>query len=132
MVKFHQRAGIEEIASQGSTFPAFGDNLRSHRSGNLGKPSPDFLNTGSWLGVLEFPFDIFDILDSQAGSVAGRVFDDTHEYLLMLFQVQRLQRLQHTILLHSVNLNGHATIVQPKLKRRNASCRALPVEEIDS
>ena len=70
-------------------------------------------------------FDIFDILDSQAGSVAA-------EYVLMLLQVQRLQRPQHTILVHSVNLNGHATIVQPKLKRRNSSCKLLPVEEIDS
>ena len=44
------------------------------------------------------------------------VFDDTHEYVLMLLQIQRLQRPQHTILVHGVNLKRHATIVQPKLK----------------
>jgi hypothetical protein len=94
-VKFHQRAGIEEIASQGSTFPAFSDNFSGHRSGNLGKPSPNFLDTRGRLGVFEFPFDIFDVFDSQTGSVAGRVFEDTHEYVLMLLQVQRLQAAAH-------------------------------------
>jgi hypothetical protein len=132
MVKFHQRAGIEEIASQGSTFPAFSDNFSGHRSGNLGKPSPNFLDTRRQRDVFKFPFDILDVFDSQTGSVAGRVFDDTHEYVLMLLQIQWLQRPQHAILVHSVNLNGHATIVQPKLKRRNSGCRVLIVEEMDS
>ena len=52
VVELHQRAGIEEVAGQGSTFPAFGDNFSGHRSGNLGKPPPDFLETGGRLGVL--------------------------------------------------------------------------------
>jgi hypothetical protein len=36
--------------------------------------------------------------------------------MLMLLQVQRLQRTQHAVLVYSVDLELHATIVQPKSK----------------
>ena len=116
MIEFHQCAGIEEIASQGSTFPAFGDNFSGHRSWNLGKPSPDFFDTRRRLDVLKFPFDLFNVFDGQTGSVVSRTFKDTYEYVLVFLQIQWLQGSQHTIV-HGVNLERHATIVQPKLER---------------
>ena len=47
----------------------------------------------------------------------SRAFDDTYEYVLVFLQIQWLQGSQHTILVHGVNLERHATIVQPKLER---------------
>src|SRR5580693_3726614 len=45
VVELNDRAGIEEISSQRSTFPAFGNNSSGHRSWNLGETPSDFLQT---------------------------------------------------------------------------------------
>jgi hypothetical protein len=114
MVELDQRAGIEKIAGQGLAFPTLGNDVVCHRSGNLGKPSSDFLDTRGRLGVREFPFDLFDVFDGQTRSVMSHVFDDAYEYVLVFLQIQWLQGPQHTILVNGVNLERHATIVQPR------------------
>ena len=48
----------------------------------------------------------------------SRTFEHTYEYVLVFLQIQWLQGSQHTILVHGVNLERHATIVQPKLMPR--------------
>jgi hypothetical protein len=52
VVELYQRAGIEEVAGQGSTVPGLGDNISGHRPANFGKPPPDFLKTWGRLIVL--------------------------------------------------------------------------------
>ena len=132
MINLNQRAGIEEVAGQKSTFPTLGNKFSSHRSRNLGKPPPDFLQPRRRLGVLQFPFDLVDVLYGQAGSAGSRSFNDAHSYVLMLRQVQRLKRPQHSILVYGINLERHATIVQPKYSDHGGSCSLLPTEGIAS
>ncbi len=61
VVEFNQRARIEKIPGQGSTFPAVGDDFRSHGSGNFRQPPADFLEAGSRLRVLLLAPDSLDI-----------------------------------------------------------------------
>jgi len=46
VIEFNQRARIEEIRGQGSTFPAVGNDFSGHGSGNSRKPPPDFIQAG--------------------------------------------------------------------------------------
>ena len=52
VVELNQCAGIEEVSGQGSTFPTVGNHLSGHRSGNLRKPPPDFVQARSRVEVL--------------------------------------------------------------------------------
>jgi hypothetical protein len=117
VVELDERAGIEEVPGQGLTIPAFGNDVGGRWSGNLGKPPPDLFQSRSRTGVLQLTFDSFDVLDSQARSARSRGLDDTYEYVFMLLQVQRLHRPQPSVLVHGIDLERHATILQPKFKR---------------
>ena len=62
---------------------------------------------------------------AKLDSVWSSGFDDAHEYVLMLLQVQRLQRPQHAIFVHGIDLERHATIVQPKFKRPKFALKSV-------
>jgi hypothetical protein len=99
------------VAGQRSTFPSIGNNFGSHRSGDLGKTPANFLKTRSRFGFLQFSFDALDVLDGQIGPALSRGFDDAYQYVLVLSQVQRLERPQNAIFVHGVNPERRATIV---------------------
>jgi hypothetical protein len=52
VVKLHERAGMEEVTRQRLTVPALSGNVSNNRSGNLGKPTPDFLNARNRFSVV--------------------------------------------------------------------------------
>jgi len=109
VVKLDECARVKEIASQESTVPALGDNLSSHRSGNLGQPSPDFRETGGRFSILNFPFDPLDVLDSQAGAGCSGP--------------------QHAIILvYGIDLERHATLNSRNTSGHSWSCRLLSAE----
>jgi len=111
MVELNQRARVEEIRGQGSTFPAFGDDVGGHGAGNLCEPPPNFLKPWSRFSILLLAAKSLDILDGETRSSGSRGLDHTYAYVFVLSQIQRLQRAQHAIFVHGVNLERHASIV---------------------
>ena len=64
---------------------------------------------GSRFGVLLLSLNSLDVLEGQAGSPCG--LDDAHDYVLVLGQIQRLERTQRAIFVDGVNLERYAPIV---------------------
>ena len=77
---------------------ALSEEIRGQSSGNLGQPPSDFVQTWSGAGLLECAPETLGELDvhlAGARGTGGR--SDEQRDMLILREVQRLQRLEHAV-----------------------------------
>jgi hypothetical protein len=83
--------------------------------GIFGQPSPDFFQTWGRTGILEFAPETLGELDvrlASARDMRGR--GDQQREMLVLREVQCLERLEHAVLIDGFYVHGHTFIVSPE------------------
>jgi hypothetical protein len=112
VIELRKRAGVEEVRRHFSAVLALSDEVRRHRAWNLGEPSTHLFQARSRLSTSEPPPKALDEIRVELIK-SGRacLLSDTHDDTLILCQIQRLQGLEHTILINGIDLHGHILIV---------------------
>ena len=91
---------------------ALGDEIRRHRAWDLREPSTHLFQAGSRRRIRQSPpKPLYKIGVELVKASAVRLLSDTHDDTLILGQIQRLQGLEHAILIHGIDFDGHTPIV---------------------